>query len=508
MMGEASGAGSTDRRPGEGEHHDTRLVPGRLDAGSVQAPAARGLTVGRPDDTVIDLVNPVLGGSCANCGRPVPQPGGDNRLVRYCQDTDGACARAAHDRAERGGAAPGLTGDVARAWQLVERMERMAGTLADSLTCELGVAGVERRVARANAEAATCVAVAQEEREAAERKADTAWREASSARARAEAASRDAAEARARAERAEDARAAAEQACADARASADRERAGRLAADSERDRVASREGELLAALEAARAELVELHSRLAQTEAALETRQVEADTARQSADDIRQAMRGGQAQLQRAIDERGEALTTLREQEQQTWNLSRSITELQNVVSTLTAERDAARAEAERARRRVDDLTAADAATPPAVARPPRSPGPPVSPGSSPVPPPPRAGDGSARSSAGWNQDDPLFGLPGPRPDGPGAAGRPNGHGAMTGPDESTGPAGSAGHGAANGRTNERTNERGAANGRTDGRTAGRGAVSGPLGHNGTYNGRGTPERRGRTDSGDDRSPG
>lgn len=452
MMGDISDVGNVGRRSDEAPPHDTgnatrdaRLVSGTFDAavGTPQTPQGR--PAGHHGETVVDLAGPVLGWPCANCGRPVPQPSGGTRLLRYCQDNDGVCARAAHERTERGGAAGGLTGDVARAWQLVERIEHAAEQLAGSLSSELGVAGVERRIAQAKAEAANCVAAAQEEREAAERQAEAAWREAASARARAEAATREAAEATGRAERAEAAQAEADKACAEAKETAERERAGRIAADSERDRVAGRESELLSALQTARDELVDLHSRLAEAESALETRGVEAETAKRSAEDVRKALKGAQSQLDRLAEEREGLQERLHEQEQQTWNLSRSLMELQGVVSTLTAERDAARAEADRARRRVDELTAAGASGRQAAAMPGAAgtgpqpmpgvqpvsgvqPMPGVQPMSGPQPPHPpalgRQGDGPALPGTGWSGEDPLFGGPGApggghdRPDG------------------------------------------------------------------------------------------
>ena len=56
--------------------------------------------------------------------------------------------------------APGLAGQVARAWEIVERLELTAGTLADALTAELSPAGVERQTAAVRAEAATEIAAA------------------------------------------------------------------------------------------------------------------------------------------------------------------------------------------------------------------------------------------------------------------------------------------------------------------------------------------------------------
>jgi hypothetical protein len=118
------------------------------------------------------------------------------RAVRYCQDNDGACAREARDRRDRGRDAPGLTGQVASAWEMVERLEKAADLLADSLTSELSVAGVERRVAEVRAEAARELAIAQTERDASQRRAEEAWQEAATSRKRAQEAERVAGQAR------------------------------------------------------------------------------------------------------------------------------------------------------------------------------------------------------------------------------------------------------------------------------------------------------------------------
>ncbi|NVI92709.1 chromosome segregation ATPase, partial [Actinomadura sp. BRA 177] len=195
---------------------------------------------------------PVTVWPCANCGRPVPQPVGAVRAVRYCQDNDGVCAREARERRDRGRDAPGLTGQVASAWEMVERLEKTADLLAESLTSELSVAGVERRVAEVRAEAAREMAIAQSERDASQRRAEEAWQESATARKRAEGAEQDAARAKDEAKVATAKRDAAQQAWEEAHQIAQQSMTAKLAAESERDRVAARETELLAALEAAR----------------------------------------------------------------------------------------------------------------------------------------------------------------------------------------------------------------------------------------------------------------
>lgn len=103
---------------------------------------------------------------CAYCGRPVPQPVGLHRPLRYCQDTDGGCERGAADKRERDRFAPGLTGQVADLWDLVERLEEAAGLLARSLSTQLSASGAEHRIAEIQARAAAEVEAAAREKEA------------------------------------------------------------------------------------------------------------------------------------------------------------------------------------------------------------------------------------------------------------------------------------------------------------------------------------------------------
>ncbi|XRQ16295.1 chromosome segregation ATPase [Actinomadura welshii] len=304
------------------------------------------------------LGDPVAVWPCAGCGRPVPQPVRGARTVRYCQDEDRGCERAARENRERGRESPGLTGQVAWAWEMVERLEGAADRLAGSLMTELSVAGVERRIADAQAEAAGHVAIAQRERDASQRQAEVAWRETATARARAEAAEQEAASARAEAARLTAERDTARRERQEAADDAEAAKAARLAAERERDRVASREGELLASLESARAELVSLHGRLSEAETLVEGQRVEAEASKRATEDLRSAVRDAEAKRGQAVADRDQIQARAREVEQHNWRLSRTAEELRAAVHALTAERDAARAEAERARRRVDALTA------------------------------------------------------------------------------------------------------------------------------------------------------
>ncbi|MFC9975826.1 hypothetical protein ACFVH6_33555 [Spirillospora sp. NPDC127200] len=224
-------------------------------------PPGDGKAPGPAGDGAARVGDPVAVWPCAGCGRPVPQPVRGARTVRYCQDGDGACEREARERRDRGRQAPGLTGQVAWTWEMVERLEHVADQLACSLTTELSVAGVERRISDARAETTAQIAVAQRERDASQRQAEAAWREVAAARARADAAEEG----------------------------AERARADAAAAAADRD----------------------------------------------------------------------QAQAHLHEREQQNWRLARAAEEMRAALHALTAERDAARAEAERARRRVDALVQA-----------------------------------------------------------------------------------------------------------------------------------------------------
>ena len=280
-----------------------------------------------------------------------------DRIVRYCRDTEGECERSAREHRERGRQSPGLTGQVAWAWEMVERLEGAADRLAGSLMAELSVAGVERRVADAHADAVGHVAIAQRERDASQRQAELARRETTTARARTDAAEQEAASVRTRAERLAAELDIADRERREAKEEAEAANAARLAAEHERDRVASREGELLASLENARAELVSQHGRLSEAETLVEGQRIEAEAVKRATEDLRSAVRDAEAKRGQAVADRDQIQARGRELEQHNWQLIRTAEELRATVHALTAERDAARAEAERARRRVDALT-------------------------------------------------------------------------------------------------------------------------------------------------------
>ncbi|HYN92892.1 MAG TPA: serine/threonine protein kinase, partial [Pilimelia sp.] len=111
---------------------------------------------------------------CAHCGRPVPQRASAGRPFRYCRDNDGACQRASRNVRMRQRGAPGLAGHVARAWEVVDRLDQVVETLGEALHAELSPAGVEPQVAQVRAEAAAQIAGAQAERDEARRDAEAA----------------------------------------------------------------------------------------------------------------------------------------------------------------------------------------------------------------------------------------------------------------------------------------------------------------------------------------------
>src|SRR3954453_19583222 len=97
---------------------------------------------------------------CAHCGRPVTQRASAGRPFRYCRDTDGACQKEAGNSRMRHRAAPRPAGQVARTWEVVDRLDQMVQTLTEALHGEMSPAGVERQVAQVRAEAAHQVAAA------------------------------------------------------------------------------------------------------------------------------------------------------------------------------------------------------------------------------------------------------------------------------------------------------------------------------------------------------------
>src|SRR3954454_22058162 len=120
-------------------------------------------------DTTVTETRP-----CAHCGRPVPQRAAAGRPFRYCLDNDGECQRASRNNQMQHRASPGLPGEVARTWEIVDRLDQLVGSLSEALHSELSPAGVERRVTEVRAETARQVAGADTDRDAARRDAEEA----------------------------------------------------------------------------------------------------------------------------------------------------------------------------------------------------------------------------------------------------------------------------------------------------------------------------------------------
>jgi hypothetical protein len=137
---------------------------------------------------------------CAHCGRPVPQRTSAGRPFRYCRANDGECQRASRPIRLRHRSSPGLAGQVARTWEIVDRLDQLVGTLTESLHSELSPAGVERQVAEVRAETSGQVAAAHTERDDARRDAERAEAERDTAQQLAAAATAERDEARLRAE--------------------------------------------------------------------------------------------------------------------------------------------------------------------------------------------------------------------------------------------------------------------------------------------------------------------
>jgi chromosome segregation ATPase len=125
------------------------------------------------DDGIQDaLVEGVSTRPCAHCGRPVPQRASAGRPFRYCRDNDDACLRAARNARMRARGTPGLPGQVAQAFEVVERLDKVMETLTDALHTELSPTGVQRQLDSLRAQTAADVSAATIERDEARREAE------------------------------------------------------------------------------------------------------------------------------------------------------------------------------------------------------------------------------------------------------------------------------------------------------------------------------------------------
>jgi len=313
---------------------------------------------------------------CVHCGRPVPQRGGAGRPFRYCRDNDGACLRAARNSRMRERSSPGLAGQVARTWELVERLELTAGTLADALHAELSPAGVERQTAAVRAEAAVQIAAAHTERDEARQEAQAAGVEAAARREETAAAALRGAELEQALTRAE---AVAQQATAErAEAVAGREAANTRAAraeglreqaEQERDRLTDELAGVRRAHEVQLRELTAdrdgLRERVAELTRELDSSRVRADEAAQERDllagELAQA-RELTGTLQRDADRyRWQAQTVQAELDRARTEVERgnsTRTGLVDQLSALRGELVAARAEQRATARHAEQLTA------------------------------------------------------------------------------------------------------------------------------------------------------
>jgi chromosome segregation ATPase len=140
---------------------------------------------------------------CGHCGRPVPQRSSAGRPFRYCRDNDGECQRASRNVRMRHRQSPGLAGQVARTWEVVDRLDQLVGSLTEALHSEMSPAGVERQVAEVRAETSGQVAAAHAERDDARRDTEQATTTAMAAQQIAAAATAERDEARQQAEAAQ-----------------------------------------------------------------------------------------------------------------------------------------------------------------------------------------------------------------------------------------------------------------------------------------------------------------
>src|ERR1700754_2892811 len=100
---------------------------------------------------------------CAHCGRPVQQRAAAGGPFRHFRGNDGECQRASRNVRMRHRSSPGLAGQVARTWEVVDRLDQLVGTLTEALHSEMSPAGVERQVTEVRAETSRQVAAAHTE---------------------------------------------------------------------------------------------------------------------------------------------------------------------------------------------------------------------------------------------------------------------------------------------------------------------------------------------------------
>jgi hypothetical protein len=254
---------------------------------------------------------------CAYCGRPVPQRAAAGRPFRYCRDNDGECQRASRNVRMRHRTSPGMAGQVARTWEIVDRLDQAVETLTESLHSELSPAGVDRRVAEVRAETSEQVAAAHTERDDARRDADKAESAAADAHRLAAAATAERDEARQHATESERRATTATQAATDAQTARDEARrqataaaALRERAESDRDAAADQLTAAREELATVRAELQEARRERESTERDLAAALRDAQTTAERADELRQERDTAREQTRHA-----ESALTLAERE-------------------------------------------------------------------------------------------------------------------------------------------------------------------------------------------------
>jgi hypothetical protein len=277
--------------------------------------------------------------SCAYCGRTVPQPGESAPAVRYCLDNEGACARAAAERRRRDQDTPGLAGQVARTWDMVERLEDVAELLAMSLTGDLSVAGVERRIAEARAEAAAGVALAHKDREAARLEAEQVLAQLGAVSHRAQRAEAEAAELAAQLGSARVERDTARDIGTQATRTAEAANAAITAVRDEQDRLTHRIGELTSALDLARDEIDRYRAELAKAK--------EAQRPSAEMEDTRLRLRAAESELDKMRTTTEIVQKARTAAEQACAEADRQALEARSHAEKMSAERDATAAELE-----------------------------------------------------------------------------------------------------------------------------------------------------------------
>ncbi len=308
-----------------------------------------------PDEWTLSLTGEDEGADdgsrpCAFCGRSVPQLGDAAPSVRFCLDNDGACARAAADRRLRDQDSPGLTGQVARTWDMVERLEDVAELLAMSLSGAMSVVAVERRVAEAKAEAAATVAFAQKEREVARKEIEQVVAMLGPVRDRARRAEEEVARLSAQLESAVTERDTARAIGAQATRTAEAANGAIAAVREDHDRLTRRVAELTSALDTAREEAGRFRESLAEAKG----------TQKRSlaAEELRTKLRAAESEMDRMRTTAEVAQKARSAAEQACAEADRQALEARSHAEKVSLEREAATTELEACRQELQTVRA------------------------------------------------------------------------------------------------------------------------------------------------------